>query len=101
MDVGSCGLHLCSVCHTQRTHGGGSVEHSCHAHAKAFEFQNLQGMGKSLRDCLVADGYRSRIYAPVGSHEDLLPYLVRRYWKTVLIVPLSIVLSMRIIVLMI
>ena len=51
---------------------------SCHAHAKAFEFQNLQGMGKSLRDCLVADGYRSRIYAPVGSHEDLLPYLVRR-----------------------
>jgi RHH-type proline utilization regulon transcriptional repressor/proline dehydrogenase/delta 1-pyrroline-5-carboxylate dehydrogenase len=43
-----------------------------------FEFQNLQGMGKALHDLLVLEGYRSRIYAPVGTHEDLLPYLVRR-----------------------
>jgi RHH-type proline utilization regulon transcriptional repressor/proline dehydrogenase/delta 1-pyrroline-5-carboxylate dehydrogenase len=43
-----------------------------------FEFQNLQGMGKALHDLLVREGYRSRIYAPVGTHEDLLPYLVRR-----------------------
>jgi len=46
-----------------------------------FEFQNLQGMGKPLHNVLVSsDKYhaRSRIYAPVGQHQDLLPYLVRR-----------------------
>lgn len=46
-----------------------------------FEFQNLQGMGKSLHDQIVLENkmnLRCRIYAPVGSHEDLLPYLVRR-----------------------
>lgn len=46
-----------------------------------FEFQNLQGMGKSLHDQIVsknAMNLRCRIYAPVGNHEDLLPYLVRR-----------------------
>lgn len=46
-----------------------------------FEFQNLQGMGGQLHHVLVSDPkYRckSRIYAPVGKHEDLLPYLVRR-----------------------
>ncbi len=38
-------------------------------------------MGKSLHDQIVAkEGLNipCRIYAPVGSHEDLLPYLVRR-----------------------
>lgn len=47
----------------------------------AFEFQNLQGMGNTLHDQLVTDKslvLSSRIYAPVGSHENLLPYLVRR-----------------------
>ncbi len=47
----------------------------------SFEFQNLQGMGKPLHNVLVSsDKYRaaSRIYAPVGQHQDLLPYLVRR-----------------------
>lgn len=46
-----------------------------------FEFQCLHGMGRSLYDSLVsnlATGIRCRIYAPVGEHEDLLPYLVRR-----------------------
>lgn len=46
-----------------------------------FEFQNLQGMGGSLHAVLVSDTrykVKSRIYAPVGKHEDLLPYLVRR-----------------------
>jgi RHH-type transcriptional regulator, proline utilization regulon repressor / proline dehydrogenase / delta 1-pyrroline-5-carboxylate dehydrogenase len=46
-----------------------------------FEFQNLQGMGTALHDHIV-DKHQfnlpSRIYAPVGVHEDLLPYLVRR-----------------------
>jgi RHH-type proline utilization regulon transcriptional repressor/proline dehydrogenase/delta 1-pyrroline-5-carboxylate dehydrogenase len=44
-----------------------------------FEFQRLHGMGRGLYDQLVGeDGYPCRVYAPVGSHEDLLPYLVRR-----------------------
>ena len=46
-----------------------------------FEFQCLHGMGNELYEQVVpADcyGIPCRIYAPVGSHEDLLPYLVRR-----------------------
>ena len=43
-----------------------------------FEFQRLHGMGEDLYDQVVAQGYACRVYAPVGSHEDLLPYLVRR-----------------------
>ena len=49
-----------------------------------FEYQRLHGMGESLyelyRDVKKAGhvGPGTRIYAPVGSHEDLLAYLVRR-----------------------
>jgi len=43
-----------------------------------FEFQRLHGMGEDLYDDVVASGAACRVYAPVGSHEDLLPYLVRR-----------------------
>lgn len=44
-----------------------------------YEIQRLHGMGKSLHEALTAKfGTRSRVYAPVGAHEDLLPYLVRR-----------------------
>ena len=44
-----------------------------------FEVQRLHGMGKALHEALGKTyGVRSRIYAPVGAHEDLLPYLVRR-----------------------
>ncbi|MGH1426627.1 MAG: bifunctional proline dehydrogenase/L-glutamate gamma-semialdehyde dehydrogenase PutA [Arenicella sp.] len=46
---------------------------------RAFEFQRLHGMGDSLYDSVIATtNCKVRIYAPVGSHEDLLPYLVRR-----------------------
>jgi RHH-type proline utilization regulon transcriptional repressor/proline dehydrogenase/delta 1-pyrroline-5-carboxylate dehydrogenase len=45
--------------------------------ATAFEFQRLHGMGESLHDQLLGE-YRSRIYAPVGEHKDLLAYLIRR-----------------------
>ncbi len=41
-----------------------------------LEFQRLHGMGGELYD-QVTD-HPCRVYAPVGSHEDLLPYLVRR-----------------------
>ncbi len=44
-----------------------------------FEFQRLHGMGGGLYERLVQEeGYRCRIYAPVGGHRDLLAYLVRR-----------------------
>ncbi|MEM1307603.1 MAG: bifunctional proline dehydrogenase/L-glutamate gamma-semialdehyde dehydrogenase PutA, partial [Pseudomonadota bacterium] len=44
-----------------------------------FEFQRLHGMGEALHEIVRADrGSRCRIYAPVGAHEDLLAYLVRR-----------------------
>lgn len=46
-----------------------------------FEFQCLHGMGNELYEQVVPKEYHGiacRIYAPVGSHEDLLPYLVRR-----------------------
>ena len=47
----------------------------------AFEFQRLYGMGEPLYDLIAADPNLARpcrVYAPVGSHEVLLPYLVRR-----------------------
>ena len=46
-----------------------------------FEFQRLYGMGEALYEEVVPEqamGIPCRVYAPVGSHEDLLPYLVRR-----------------------
>jgi RHH-type proline utilization regulon transcriptional repressor/proline dehydrogenase/delta 1-pyrroline-5-carboxylate dehydrogenase len=45
-----------------------------------YEFQRLHGMGEALYERLAQDhtelAYRT--YAPVGSHRDLLAYLVRR-----------------------
>lgn len=46
---------------------------------KGFEFQRLHGMGDGLYDSLLQElNVPCRIYAPVGEHEDLLAYLVRR-----------------------
>jgi RHH-type transcriptional regulator, proline utilization regulon repressor / proline dehydrogenase / delta 1-pyrroline-5-carboxylate dehydrogenase len=47
---------------------------------EAFEFQRLHGMGEDLFAALGADipKLACRIYAPVGVHENLLAYLVRR-----------------------
>ncbi len=48
---------------------------------RAFEFQKLHGMGDDLYAEVVPEDRLDvpcRVYAPVGSHEDLLPYLVRR-----------------------
>jgi len=46
-----------------------------------YEFQRLHGMGEALYEQIVGAERLDRpcrVYAPVGSHEDLLPYLVRR-----------------------
>lgn len=47
---------------------------------RRFEFQRLHGMGEELYDAVLAENPDRccRIYAPVGAHKDLLPYLVRR-----------------------
>ena len=46
-----------------------------------WEFQRLHGMGEALYDEIVGPDRLDRpcrVYAPVGSHEELLAYLVRR-----------------------
>ena len=45
-----------------------------------FEFQRLHGMGEALYEALRDEHpeLACRVYAPVGEHRDLLPYLVRR-----------------------
>ena len=46
-----------------------------------YEFQRLHGMGEALYSEVTPGdrlGVACRVYAPVGSHQDLLPYLVRR-----------------------
>ncbi|MGX5915564.1 bifunctional proline dehydrogenase/L-glutamate gamma-semialdehyde dehydrogenase PutA [Aliidiomarina sp. Khilg15.8] len=47
---------------------------------RRYEFQRLHGMGKDLYNTVLKEdpGRTVRIYAPVGKHKDLLPYLVRR-----------------------
>jgi RHH-type proline utilization regulon transcriptional repressor/proline dehydrogenase/delta 1-pyrroline-5-carboxylate dehydrogenase len=50
---------------------------------REFEFQKLLGMGDALYDALLAENadgnpVTCRVYAPVGSYNELLPYLVRR-----------------------
>ncbi|UTV30779.1 bifunctional proline dehydrogenase/L-glutamate gamma-semialdehyde dehydrogenase PutA [Photobacterium atrarenae] len=47
--------------------------------SRNFEFQRLHGMGDALYNHVMEmHKVNVRIYAPVGSHKDLLPYLVRR-----------------------
>ncbi|MGZ5923327.1 MAG: bifunctional proline dehydrogenase/L-glutamate gamma-semialdehyde dehydrogenase PutA [Rhizomicrobium sp.] len=44
-----------------------------------YEYQRLHGMGEALHEIHRSQGgVATRIYAPVGGHEDLLAYLVRR-----------------------
>lgn len=46
---------------------------------EGFSFQKLYGMGDALYDRFIAqEEVPVNIYAPVGLHKDLLPYLVRR-----------------------
>jgi len=48
---------------------------------KDFEFQCLHGMGDALYSNVVGEQYFNipcRVYAPVGGHQSLLAYLVRR-----------------------
>src|SRR5690606_3559582 len=64
---------------SHNAHTIATIEHL--GRGRQFEFQRLHGMGEDLYAEVIGDGSRGvacRVYAPVGSHEDLLPYLVRR-----------------------
>ena len=62
---------------THNAHSVAAIKHM--AVGKNYEFQRLHGMGESLHAQIMKQGdSRCRIYAPVGAHEDLLAYLVRR-----------------------
>ncbi|WP_127753854.1 bifunctional proline dehydrogenase/L-glutamate gamma-semialdehyde dehydrogenase PutA [Devosia sp. 1566] len=67
---------------THNAHTAAAVLHLAAQAGKpkdSFEFQRLHGMGERLHEVLrTAHGTRTRIYAPVGAHKDLLAYLVRR-----------------------
>jgi RHH-type proline utilization regulon transcriptional repressor/proline dehydrogenase/delta 1-pyrroline-5-carboxylate dehydrogenase len=66
---------------THNAHTVASILHLARARGRAFEFQRLHGMGEELYGIVTdpaREGAPCRVYAPVGSHEDLLAYLVRR-----------------------
>jgi RHH-type proline utilization regulon transcriptional repressor/proline dehydrogenase/delta 1-pyrroline-5-carboxylate dehydrogenase len=66
---------------THNAHTAVSIIHLAKAGKRQFEFQRLHGMGEELYAELTDPACRAlpcRVYAPVGSHEELLPYLVRR-----------------------
>ena len=64
------------------THNAHTVSYIYHhAGGREFEFQRLYGMGEELYAAVTNTrglDIPCRVYAPVGAHEDLLPYLVRR-----------------------
>jgi RHH-type proline utilization regulon transcriptional repressor/proline dehydrogenase/delta 1-pyrroline-5-carboxylate dehydrogenase len=65
---------------THNAHTLAAVRHMARQMGLSPEFQRLHGMGEALYSA-AHDRYGGlplRVYAPVGSHEDLLPYLVRR-----------------------
>jgi RHH-type proline utilization regulon transcriptional repressor/proline dehydrogenase/delta 1-pyrroline-5-carboxylate dehydrogenase len=72
------------ACYPQfATHNAHTVAAICAygQHHPGFEFQRLHGMGLALYDELLSlypQSLKCRVYAPVGSYRDLLPYLVRR-----------------------
>jgi RHH-type proline utilization regulon transcriptional repressor/proline dehydrogenase/delta 1-pyrroline-5-carboxylate dehydrogenase len=63
---------------THNAHSLAAIElMAARAKRSHYEFQRLHGMGGALY--AAAGRERSvRVYAPVGAHQDLLPYLVRR-----------------------
>jgi RHH-type transcriptional regulator, proline utilization regulon repressor / proline dehydrogenase / delta 1-pyrroline-5-carboxylate dehydrogenase len=65
---------------THNAHSVASIIHFAGEH-RQFEFQRLHGMGEELYSEVIGEAHFNlpcRVYAPVGNHEDLLPYLVRR-----------------------
>ncbi|WP_374574687.1 bifunctional proline dehydrogenase/L-glutamate gamma-semialdehyde dehydrogenase PutA [Phenylobacterium sp.] len=72
--------HLYGQFATHNAHTLAAVRQMASRADLPVEFQRLHGMGEALYDAAASryGGFPLRVYAPVGSHEDLLPYLVRR-----------------------
>ncbi|MBC9033748.1 bifunctional proline dehydrogenase/L-glutamate gamma-semialdehyde dehydrogenase PutA [Sphingomonas sp. JC676] len=71
--------HLYPQFATHNAHTLVTVRHMAAARGVPIEHQRLHGMGESLYAAAAKSGpLRVRAYAPVGGHEELLPYLVRR-----------------------
>ncbi len=71
---------LCGQFATHNAHGVAAVMQLA-GKRRDFEFQRLHGMGQALYATAgreYADFPALRTYAPVGKHDDLLPYLLRR-----------------------
>ena len=66
---------------THNAHTAATILELAHGESD-FELQRLHGMGEALYEVLLSGtafpAPSCRVYAPVGSHEELLPYLVRR-----------------------
>jgi RHH-type proline utilization regulon transcriptional repressor/proline dehydrogenase/delta 1-pyrroline-5-carboxylate dehydrogenase len=72
--------HLYPQFATHNAHTLVAVRHMASNAAVVIEHQRLHGMGEALYEA-AEERYgtlRLRAYAPVGGHEELLPYLVRR-----------------------
>jgi RHH-type proline utilization regulon transcriptional repressor/proline dehydrogenase/delta 1-pyrroline-5-carboxylate dehydrogenase len=64
---------------THNAHTIAAIHHM--SRGRAYENQRLHGMGGDLYAEVIGKDKLNvpcRVYAPVGTHEDLLPYLVRR-----------------------
>jgi RHH-type transcriptional regulator, proline utilization regulon repressor / proline dehydrogenase / delta 1-pyrroline-5-carboxylate dehydrogenase len=64
---------------THNAHSIAAIHHI--AQGRPYEYQRLHGMGTDLYAEVIGKDNLNvpcRVYAPVGTHEDLLPYLVRR-----------------------
>jgi len=72
--------HLYAQFATHNAHTLAAVVRMSKAAGVKIEHQRLHGMGEALYKAAddLYDGVVLRAYAPVGGHEDLLPYLVRR-----------------------
>ena len=72
--------HLYAQFATHNAHSLAAVHRMAREAGVKIEFQRLHGMGEALYEA-AAETFGPmtvRAYAPVGGHEDLLPYLVRR-----------------------
>jgi len=65
---------------THNAHTLAAVHRMAKSRGVKIEHQRLHGMGEALYAAAddLYNGITLRAYAPVGGHEDLLPYLVRR-----------------------
>ena len=72
--------HLYSQFATHNAHSLAAVHRMARDKDVKIEFQRLHGMGEALYEAAreTFGPMTVRAYAPVGGHEDLLPYLVRR-----------------------